>query len=124
MIPVPIPEFKVMDSKKRLKAEKMASVSGMLDGKIVKTADIVKVLENVIRPNETVALEGDNQKQAVELSRALTQVDPAKVNGLLMAQICQRNVCGSADLIFYIPDGLSMSCKIEISVAHNNPPLL
>ena len=48
----------------------------------------------------------------------------AKGNGLLMAQICPRNVCGSADLIFYIPDGLSMSCKIEISVAHNNPPLL
>ena len=90
MIPVPIPEFKVMDSKKRLKAEKLASVSGMLDGKIVKTADIVKVLENVIRPNETVALEGDNQKQAVELSRALAQVDPAKVNGLRMVMSCTQ----------------------------------
>lgn len=90
MIPVSIPEFKVMDSKKRLKAEKLASVSSMLDGKIVKTADIVKVLENVIRPNETVALEGDNQKQAVELSRALAQVDPAKVNGLRMVMSCTQ----------------------------------
>ena len=35
MIPIPIPEFKVMDSKKRLKAEKMASVASLLDGKIV-----------------------------------------------------------------------------------------
>ena len=90
MIPIPIPEFKVMDSKKRLKAEKMASVASLMDGKIVKTSDIVTILESVIRPNETVALEGDNQKQAVELARALVKVDPAKVNGLRMVMSCTQ----------------------------------
>ncbi|MGI6028282.1 MAG: malonate decarboxylase subunit alpha [Candidatus Heteroscillospira sp.] len=90
MIPVPIPEFKVMDSKKRLKAEKLASVSQLLDGKFVKSSDIVALLENVIRSNETVALEGDNQKQAADLSRALASVDPAKVNGLRMVMSCTQ----------------------------------
>ena len=88
MIPVSIPEFKVMNSKKLLKQEKLASIANLLDGKIVKSSDIVAVLENVIRPNETVAIEGDNQKQAVDLAKALVQVDPAKVNGLRMVMSC------------------------------------
>ena len=46
------------------------------------------MLEKVIRPNETVAIEGDNQKQAVDLAKALVQVDPAKVNGLRMVMSC------------------------------------
>lgn len=90
MIPIPVPEFKVLNSKKLLKAEKLASISHLLDGKIVQPENIVTVLENVIRSNETVALEGDNQKQAVELSKALTQVDPAKVNGLRMVMSCTQ----------------------------------
>ena len=88
MIPIPIPEFKVMNSKKLLKQDKLASVANLLDGKLVKSSDIVAVLEKVIRPNETVAIEGDNQKQAVDLAKALVQVDPAKVNGLRMVMSC------------------------------------
>ena len=88
MIPIPIPEFKVMDSKKRLKAEKMAGISSLMDGKFVKSSDIVKVLESVIRSGETVAMEGDNQKQAADLCRAMTKVDPAKVNNLRMVMSC------------------------------------
>ena len=90
MIPIPIPEFKVWDSKKKIKEEKLKSVAGLLDGKVVKSANIVALLENVIRSGETIAIEGDNQKQAADLSRALAQVDPAKVNNLRVAMSCPQ----------------------------------
>lgn len=90
MIPVAIPEFKVMNSKKLMKAEKMQSIAGLLDGKFAKSTDIVEILSKVIRSNETVALEGDNQKQAVDLSRALTQLDPEAINGLRMVMSCTQ----------------------------------
>lgn len=90
MIPIQIPEFKVMNSKKLLKSEKLESVANLLNGKIVSPSDIVELLEKVIRPKETVAIEGDNQKQAVELARALVKVDPAKVNGLRMVMSCTQ----------------------------------
>ena len=36
MIPIPIPEFKVMNSTKLLKQDTLASVANLLDGKLVK----------------------------------------------------------------------------------------
>ncbi len=36
----------------------------LLQGKIAQSADIVALLEAVIKPGDTVCLEGDNQKQA------------------------------------------------------------
>src|SRR5262249_5075785 len=43
-------------------------------------------MEAVIRPDDRVCLEGDNQKQADLLSAALIAVEPAKVNGPHMVQ--------------------------------------
>jgi len=85
VIPVKIPEFKPQNTRREKKAQKLASVASMMNGKFVKSSDIVAVLEKVIAPYDTVALEGDNQKQAVDLAKALVQLDPAKVNNLNMA---------------------------------------
>ena len=85
MIPVKIPEFKPQNTRREKKAQKLASVASLMNGKFVKSSDIVAVLEKVIASGDTVALEGDNQKQAVDLAKALVQLDPAKVNNLNMA---------------------------------------
>jgi malonate decarboxylase alpha subunit len=55
-------------------------------GKIVEAHDVTRLLEAVIRPGDRVCLEGDNQKQADLLSRALLAVDLSKVNDLHMVQ--------------------------------------
>jgi malonate decarboxylase alpha subunit len=62
------------------KAQRLAGITARTDGKIVKPAAIVAVLQSLIRPGDRVALEGNNQKQADFLSRSLVQVDPAKVH--------------------------------------------
>jgi len=64
------------------KLRRLQGVRAHLDGKRVDPAAIVAVLEGLLRPGDRVALEGNNQKQADFLSRALAQVDPARVHDL------------------------------------------
>ena len=66
------------------KAHRLAGVTPYVDGKVVRSADIVAVLEALLRAGDRVALEGNNQKQADFLSRALVQVDAARIHGLHM----------------------------------------
>ncbi|MEA2081975.1 MAG: malonate decarboxylase subunit alpha [Elusimicrobiota bacterium] len=55
-------------------------------GKILDKNRIKDFLETVISPGARVCLEGDNQKQADFLARAMSSLDPAKVNKLHMVQ--------------------------------------
>ncbi len=55
-------------------------------GKLVEAKDATALLEAVIRPGDRVCLEGDNQKQADLLARALAAVDVTKVRDLHMVQ--------------------------------------
>jgi len=57
-----------------------------LQGVHVAPEALVSLLEAVIEPGDRVCLEGDNQKQADFLARALTQVDPALVHDLHLVQ--------------------------------------
>jgi malonate decarboxylase alpha subunit len=66
------------------KAARLAGVANYVDGKLVGRADIVPVLEGLLRAGDRVALEGNNQKQADFLSRALVEVNPARIHGLHM----------------------------------------
>ena len=43
-------------------------------------------MEAVLRPGDRVCIEGDNQKQADLLARALAAVDPVRIHGLHMVQ--------------------------------------
>src|ERR1700758_2266314 len=66
------------------KAARLAGVAAYGDGKLVRRADIVPLLQGLLRAGDRVALEGNNQKQADFLSRSLVEVDPGKVHGLHM----------------------------------------
>ena len=65
---------------------RIAAGAKLAKGKIVEARDATRLMEAVIRPGDRVCLEGDNQKQADLLCRALLAVDLAKVNGLHMVQ--------------------------------------
>ena len=66
------------------KHRRLALASTFADGRVIRTDDIVSALQALISPGDRVVLEGNNQKQADFLARALTRVDPAAVNHLHM----------------------------------------
>src|SRR4029077_6010758 len=57
-----------------------------LPAKVVEPDDIVALLESVIAPGDRICLEGNNQKQADFLAKALTLVDPERVHDLHLVQ--------------------------------------
>ena len=65
---------------------RVAAGSMFAQGKIVAPGDATALLEAVLRPGDRVCLEGDNQKQADLLARALVAVDTSKVHDLHMVQ--------------------------------------
>ena len=77
----PDPKWSTRRTEKR---RRLALASPFADGMVIRSADIVPALQALISPGDRVVLEGNNQKQADFLSRALARVDPAKVNHLHM----------------------------------------
>ena len=72
-------------NKRRLeKLSRIQNVSELVDKKVIPTSNIVEVLEMIIKSNDCVALEGNNQKQATFLSKALDKVNPEKIKDLHM----------------------------------------
>jgi malonate decarboxylase alpha subunit len=66
------------------KNRRLALVRDLADGPVLRSDCLVAALELLIAPGDRVVLEGNNQKQADFLARALVQVDSAKVNHLHM----------------------------------------
>jgi malonate decarboxylase alpha subunit len=56
------------------------------NGKVVDAGNVRRFLEAVLEPGDRVCLEGNNQKQADFLAKALTTVDASRVNNLHMVQ--------------------------------------
>ena len=75
---------KIWTSHRLEKAERMEHVKAYTDGKVIHTEQMKEFLESIIRPEDIVVLEGDNQKQASFLSEELAKVDPEKVHDLHM----------------------------------------
>ena len=65
---------------------RIAAARPLARGKVVARHDATRLLEALLRPGDRVCLEGDNQKQADVLARALAEVDPARIHDLHMVQ--------------------------------------
>jgi malonate decarboxylase alpha subunit len=74
------------NAQKTALADRLAAGHRHASGKMVALADLQAFLEAVLRPGDRVCLEGDNQKQADLLARALAAVDVSKVHDLHMVQ--------------------------------------
>jgi malonate decarboxylase alpha subunit len=70
------------------KQRRLASVSHLCDGPVLRSEHIVEALQALIVSGDRVVLEGNNQKQADFLARQLVQMDPALVNHLHMVIPC------------------------------------
>ncbi|HMI74805.1 MAG TPA: malonate decarboxylase subunit alpha [Steroidobacteraceae bacterium] len=105
------------------KASRVAGLGSIARGKLIDPRDIVEALQTLIHSGDRVALEGDNQKQADFLSRALVQVDPAKLHDihLLISTISrpehltlfERGIARKLDFSFAGPQSLRVAQLLE-----------
>lgn len=65
---------------------RLQAAAKLAKGRLVRSQDVVPLLEAVLRPGDRVCLEGNNQKQADFLAECLTRVDPSRVHDLHMVQ--------------------------------------
>ncbi|WP_312510562.1 malonate decarboxylase subunit alpha [Massilia sp.] len=104
-----------------------------LNGKVVEAARIVDLLHAVLEPGDRVCLEGNNQKQADFLGKALTRLDPQRVNNLHMLlsvlslpehlDVFDKGIAGRLDFSFSGPQAgrlakLAQSGKLNIGAIH------
>ena len=71
-------------SKRDMKQARLESASPYVNHKLIETESIAEALEALMRPGDRVVIEGDNQKQATFLAKALTRVNPDKVHDVTM----------------------------------------
>ena len=102
-------------------------------GKIVDADAAIALLEALIEPGDRVCLEGDNQKQADFLARALAGVTPERVHDLHMVQsvlslpehldIFETGIASKLDFSFSGPQSLRLAQllgqgKLKIGAIH------
>jgi malonate decarboxylase alpha subunit len=105
------------------KAQRVAVASVHANGKLLEQRAIVEALQALLRPGDRVALEGNNQKQADFLSRALVQADPRKLHDihLLISSISrpehltlfERGIARRVDFSFAGPQSLRVAQLLE-----------
>ena len=87
---MPYQTLQEWDTGKQSKEERQRAAAAIAKDKVFQPSDAVALLEAVIRPGDIVVLEGDNQKQAAALSKALAAVNPEAVHDLHMVMSCTQ----------------------------------
>lgn len=87
---MPYQTLQEWDTGKQSKEERQRAAAAIAKDKVFQPSDAVALLEAVIRPGDVVVLEGDNQKQAAALSKALAAVNPKAVHDLHMVMSCTQ----------------------------------
>ncbi|HYX73842.1 MAG TPA: malonate decarboxylase subunit alpha [Steroidobacteraceae bacterium] len=105
------------------KRRRLERVAPYVEGKLVRRDSIVAALEALLTPGDRVVLEGDNQKQADFLSRALAQVDPARVHDIHLLIPCitrpehltlfERGIARRVDFSFAGPQSVRVAQLLE-----------
>jgi malonate decarboxylase alpha subunit len=105
------------------KAKRLAGVKRLTNGRVIPTDKIVEALEALIAPGDRVVLEGNNQKQASFLSKALSHVNPGKVNRLHMIMssisrpehldIFEKGIAEKIDFSYAGPQSLRIAQMLE-----------
>lgn len=105
------------------KIKRMDRVKDLVNGILIPTDRIVDVMEKVIRPYDRVVLEGNNQKQASFLSKALAQTNPKKLFDLHMIMssisrpehldLFEYGIAKKIDFAYAGPQSLRMAQMLE-----------
>jgi malonate decarboxylase alpha subunit len=121
------------DERRRERGERLGAAARFARGKIVPADQAVQLLQAVLRPGDRVCLEGDNQKQADCLARALAQVDPGIVHDLHIVQsgivlpehldIFERGIAARLDYSYSGPQAARIAAmlfagKLQLGAIH------
>ncbi len=113
--------------------ERLGAGSRFTNGKIIRAGEATALLEAVLRPGDRVCLEGDNQKQADHLAKALLACDPARVHDLHLVQsgivlpahldLFERRIARRLDFSYSGPQSTRMARmlqagQIELGAVH------
>ena len=128
---------KSWDTQQRSRATRLQRGKQILgvdqQGKIVAASRIGDLLHTVIECGDRVCLEGNNQKQADFLAKALAALDPARINNLHMLQsvialpehldVFENGIASKLDFSFSGPQAarlakLTSSGKLNIGAIH------
>lgn len=101
------------------RAARLERAASVASGKVVDATSVGALLERVIEPGDRVCIEGNNQKQADFLAKALAKLDPAHVHDLHMVQsvlalpehldVFERGVASRLDFSFSGPQGARLA---------------
>ncbi len=105
------------------KRQRLARLGPGVDGKLVQPAQVVALLEALLRPGDRVVLEGDNQKQADFLARSLAQLDPGRIHDLHLLipsisrpehlDLFERGIARRVDFSFAGPQSVRVAQLLE-----------
>ena len=127
------PVMRHWDLGRQARGERLAAAASLARGKVVPPDDATALLEALLRPGDRVCLEGDNQKQADFLARALIAVDPARVHDLHVVQsgivlpehleLFERGIARKLDFSYSGPQGAAVARaldrgRIELGAIH------
>jgi malonate decarboxylase alpha subunit len=107
------------NSQAKNRQARLARAAPLARGKEVAAGEIAALLEAVLEPGDRVCLEGNNQKQADFLAKALAGLDPAVVHDLHMVQsvlalpehidVFERGVASRLDFSFSGPQAARLA---------------
>ncbi len=118
---------------KKARDERLKAGGKFAHGKMVKPEDATALLEAIIRPNDRLCMEGDNQKQADFLAGALVKADPKKLHDLHVVQsgivlpehldLFERGIATKLDYSYSGPQGAAVaralnSGKVQLGAIH------
>jgi len=121
------------DTARRSRAARLARARAVSPDRWVDAARVTALLEALLEPGDRVCLEGNNQKQADFLARALAQADPARVRDLHLVlsvlalpehvALFERGIARRCDLSFSGPQAVRLAQlvqggRIEIGAIH------
>lgn len=128
---------RVWDSGRNNTAARLARAQSVLGpalaGKLLPAARINDLLYSVLESGDRVCLEGNNQKQADFLAKALASLDPARIHGLHMLlsvlalpehlDVFERGIASQLDFSFSGPQAgrlakLASAGKLNIGAIH------
>jgi malonate decarboxylase alpha subunit len=116
------------NTRRRRKQERLARISGLVQDGRFATSDAAAVLQELIEPGDRVCLEGNNQKQADFLSRALATVDPQRIHDLHLLisvigrpehiALFERGIASHVDFSYSGPQSLRLAQQVADGRVH------
>lgn len=116
------------NTRRRRKDERLARISSLVRDRRFATSDAAAVLQELIEPGDRVCLEGDNQKQADFLSRALASLDPERIHDLHLLisvigrpehiTLFERGIASRVDFSYSGPQSLRLAQQVADGRVH------